>query len=77
MLKKTLKKARPARQMLFINRECAFRLSNLITIGGCNFLADSWFNIILPLTAPPRLLVPKEFLLKIYKPLMQDPIDIH
>ena len=62
--------------MLSIKRECAFRLSNLITIGVCNSIAGSWFNITVPLTAPPKLLVPEEFLLKVYKPLMQDPIDI-
>ena len=59
-------------KILSIKDEYAFLFSNFSIAGLCNSTANSLFEIFLFLTARPEV-----FNQKTYKPLKQDPLDIH
>ena len=63
---------RSAPQILPIKDEHIFRFSAFL-MSLCNSSANSLLDLILFLTALPELF----FIKKIYKPLLQDPFDIH
>ena len=80
--------ARSAPQILSIKDECTFPFSNFLIIGLCNSSANSLFEIFSFLIALPEADLSRvakvsdreskaDFLSKIYKPLKQDPFDIH
>ena len=72
--------ARSATQILSIKGEYTFLFLNFLIIGLCNSSANSFIDIVLFLI---RLLEADlsvseaDFLSRIYKPLKQDPFDIH
>ena len=65
--------AKSAHQILPIKGECTFLLLNFLIIGLCSSSANCLLEIISFLIPLPEGF----FYQKIYKPLKQDPFDIH